>query len=66
MKNLYMAVTADALELPIAVAGSAAELGRILGIRAELIQYAIARERSGKQSGVKFVRVPCDESEADR
>lgn len=46
IKWLYMRVTNDEFELPIAVADSPAELGRMLGIKGESVTQQLSRGRS--------------------
>lgn len=57
-KYLWMAVTADDLELPLAVADTAKELGLMLGISHETVMASEYRKVSGKGKGRKFVKVP--------
>ena len=47
---LWMCTTPDALELPVAVAGSVKELARMLGVSAESIYSAVwqAEKRGGR------------------
>lgn len=59
-KYLWMAVTADDLELPLAVADSAKELGQMVGISHETIMTSEYRRTSGKSTGRRFVKVPRD------
>ena len=54
---LYMAVTPDKLELPLFVAGNARELANKYGVTENTVYSSIARGESGKQRGMKFVRV---------
>ena len=56
-KALYLAVTADKLELPIAVADSKAELARMLHISTAAINHRLSRnpEEPGKNTGYKIV-----------
>lgn len=53
-----MAVTADELELPLAVADSARELGTMLGISYETVTTQEYRKVSGKATGRRIVKVP--------
>lgn len=55
--KVYMAVTPDKLELPIAVADSLEMLSEITGIAKGSIASSISKERSGKKNGMKFVSV---------
>lgn len=54
---LYMAVTPDKYELPIAVAETPTELGKLVGRSAVLISSSICHQRDGRFTGMKFVRV---------
>ena len=56
-KYLWMAVTADKYELPLAVTDTAKELGRIYGLSKETIKSAVTRQSSGTMSGRRFVKV---------
>ena len=56
-KYLWLAVTADEYELPIAVADTARELGEKYGVTADTV---ITLERvgySGKKTGRKYIKV---------
>lgn len=55
--KLYMAVTPDKFELPLAVADSLEELSKITGIARGNIAANISKGRSGGKIGMKFVRV---------
>lgn len=57
-KVLYMAVTPDQYELPLAVADTAAELGQMFGKTKGLVLSSISHNRDGRHTGMKFVRVP--------
>lgn len=61
MKNLYMAVTPDEYELPIAVAGSVTELSNMIGKKRDLISCAICKKLNGNASGMKFIRIEVEE-----
>ena len=54
---MYMAVTSDKYELPLAVCDTARELGALFGVSANLIQSSISKNLSGKNKGFKFVKV---------
>lgn len=56
-KYLWLAVTADKYELPLAVCDTARELGEIYGIKKSSVMSMVARGRNGKSSGRKFVKV---------
>lgn len=54
---MYMAVTPDKYELPLAVCDTAGELGAKFGVSANLIQSSISKNQSGRNRGFKFVKV---------
>ena len=54
--NLYMATTADELELPLCV-GSSVEVARYLGIPVSRVHYSACRQKSGKIKGYKILRI---------
>lgn len=62
---LWLCTTPDALELPVAVAGSVKELARMLGVSTESIYSAIwkARRRGGK---CIYRRVVLDNTEREK
>lgn len=61
MKNVvYMKVTRDKYELPVAVADSATELARILDVNRKSIISAISREKVGKTKWSAYKRVEID------
>ena len=47
MEKIYIKTTTDELELPEAVAGSAAELARMLGKTKDVVQSSIAHHYAG-------------------
>jgi hypothetical protein len=58
--KLYMAVTTDEYELPLAVTDTAVELARMYGVTPKALRKIAARENQGRD-GRKFVRVIIDE-----
>lgn len=54
--NLYMATTADELELPICV-GTAREVAAYLGIPVDRVYYTAIRQKSGKVNGYKIFKI---------
>lgn len=54
--TLYMVVTADNYELPLAV-GTSEDIARFAGIKRMAVYNYIARKMSGKKNGYKLVRV---------
>lgn len=55
--KLYMAVTADKYELPVAVEENAQMLARKYGVGKNEIYEYISRGNIRKKNGVKFVRI---------
>ena len=47
IKNLYMAVTKDEYELPIAVADSVSELAKMMNMKTTTISFYLATGRPG-------------------
>lgn len=65
---LWLAVTADKYELPIAVAGTAAELAKMLGVKTHTIIRKVYEHKTGKSKtwlNYKIVKVP-EEDEDER
>lgn len=60
-RKIYMAVTKDALSLPLAVADSAAELAELRGVQVETIRSLISRERTGKIKRPGYIVVEVEE-----
>lgn len=54
--KIYMAVTADSLELPL-FAGSSTEVAAWAGITLQALYSQVSLDRSGKVAGRKFVAV---------
>lgn len=54
---MYMAVTADKYELPIDFAHTAEELAERFGIKKNSLLSDVAKKRSGKKRGYKFIKV---------
>lgn len=58
LKNkIYMKVTLDKYELPVAVAGSVQELAKILGVKAESIRSILSMAKSGRIKRCRYVVV---------
>ncbi|NBI65038.1 hypothetical protein D3Z38_18860 [Clostridiales bacterium] len=57
MKALYMAVTADGHELPVAVCENAKELAEKFRMDPKRVRDYVCRGSIRKKDGVKFVRV---------
>ena len=60
-RKIYMAVTKDALSLPLAVADSAAELAELRGVQVETIRSVISRGRTGKIKRPGYIVVEVEE-----
>ena len=61
---LYMKVTKDKYELPIAVAGTIRELAMMLGIRESSVNHQFYRQKKyGTKCG--YVKVEIDDEEED-
>ena len=66
--TLYVAVTNDQYELPIAVAETQTELAVMVGVNISTICKQIKRRAAGekecpwKKCGMKFYKVDCEES----
>lgn len=54
---LWMAVTADEYELPIAVADTSIELGQMLGVSDSTITTSIKKKLDGSRSGLRYLKV---------
>jgi len=64
--HIYMAIMPDKLELPLAFGDTAAALAKILKVNEDTIYTGISRNRSGKKTGMKFIKVNISEGEDDR
>lgn len=62
MREVYMMVTRDSLELPLAVANTINELAFITGKDEGVIRSAISRVETGHSKKSIYVRVLIDES----
>lgn len=62
-QKLYLAVTPDRYELPLAVCLSADELGRCFGMKGCSVLRDIWRKSEGKMRGAKFIRIEVEEDE---
>lgn len=54
---LWLAVTADEYELPIAVADTSIELGQMLGVSDSTIAASIKRKCDGSRNGYRYLKV---------
>lgn len=62
-RKIYMAVTKDALSLPLAVADSAAELAELRGVQVETIRSLISRGRTGNIKRPGYIVVEVEEED---
>lgn len=67
---IYMAVTSDMYELPVAVADSVQELAQITGTSARRIEFAVTpsgqrrySQQRPQKGGLRYYRVPLERSE---
>lgn len=63
IEKLYMAVTPDRYELPLAVCRSADELGSCFGIKGHTVLANICRNETGTKRGAKFIRIEVEEDD---
>ena len=59
--KLYLAVTPDEYELPLAVERDPQSLGQIFGVQGDTVLCSIANNSSGIRAGRKFIRIEVDE-----
>lgn len=64
MKYIYMLITRDKYELPLAVADSKKELGKMLGVSPTTIANSISRSRKDGHKS-KYVRVDFQRKDFD-
>lgn len=62
MCKVYMKITNDKYELPIAIADTVGELAKMCGVTTNNIYSAISHRKSGERN-TSFVRVEFDEEE---
>ena len=63
MMKLYLAVSADRLELPLAVFDSPGELARCYGVSKSCVLSNITHGDSGKVRGAKFIRTEVEDEQ---
>ena len=61
--KMYMAVTPDRYELPLAVCLSPDELGRCFGLRGRTVLQSLCRKQAGTVRGAKFIRIEVEEDD---
>lgn len=62
---LYLAVTADEYELPIAVRDTAPQLAAAIGVTTTAIYNAIYRENTGSCSKMRIRRIELEDEQYD-
>ena len=65
MKYIWMAVTPDKYELPIAVEDSARKLADLLGVSESTVKGSEFRHTDGHICGVKYVKVRNTDEDTD-
>lgn len=60
---MYMAVTTDKYELPLAVADTARELGKLLNVSGNLIHSSISKNQNGKARKMRFLKIDLTDDE---
>ena len=66
IRAVYMAVTDDAYELPLAIGDSCRELGRIIGLDpGEICRLVNGKRKGVYKKGRKFVRVYVEDDSRD-
>lgn len=63
-KYLWIKVTDDELEYPVAIADSARELAKMLGVSTNSIYSAISKSRS-RGNSTQFHKIELDEEDVD-
>lgn len=61
--KLYLGVTHDKYELPLFVADSLKELSKMSGFDYDSVRHLISKRSSGKNKGIKFIKIIIDEAE---
>jgi ribosomal protein L7Ae-like RNA K-turn-binding protein len=54
---LWLAVTPDQYELPLAVVDTAEQLGALYGLSRDSVASMVCKGASGKRTGRKFIKV---------
>lgn len=60
-KYLWLKVTLDKYELPLAVAETSDELARLVGVSGNAVRLGRSQEKRGKRSSYKKVRIDDEE-----
>lgn len=67
-KKIYLAVTADKYELPVAVADNVADMAKIFRMSSRSLLSSVTRgciKQIGPKEYIRFVSIPLDEGETD-
>lgn len=56
-KAVYMLITQDEYELPLAIADSPRELGKIIGVKSRTISTALVKSKKNKKKKGKYIKV---------
>lgn len=59
--TLYLAIGPPPYELPLAVADSPTELGRMVGAPADTVRTHVCRAMRGQVRSIKYIRVDVEE-----
>lgn len=69
LDSLYIAVAGDQYELPIAVAGTARELAKMLGVNENSIYKSVHRQKHGMVKGskkdIKYYKIELEDANED-
>ena len=63
--KVWMRITNDEYQLPVAVADTASQLARMCGTNANAIRSAVSHVRSGRKKFCTYIVVEIDEREGD-
>lgn len=63
MRVLYLEVTQDAYQLPMAVAESARELALMTGVKPNMVSSSASRAVSRKSKCPRFIKITLDEED---
>lgn len=64
--TVYMAVTADKFELPVAVADTAEELAQILGVKAQSVRVGVWRYKNNVLRRTEYICCPGGKTARER
>lgn len=61
MSTLWLMVTLDKYELPLAVAESASELAKIAGVSKNTVMASVSHVKHGRKKRSKYIKVEVDD-----